>query len=199
MTIRLAFCSVDDLPKDLTDTLNALPLGEDDRARLRSLKNDKALRHSLAARLALLALCPEGDRTIVREEHGKPFFSADGMPHFSLSHADGLSVAAVSDEPCGVDLETYRASLDTNALADRFFSEKDREALRSHGDFFALWTKKEAAAKCLGTPLSELLGKDITLPTRTYRHGNLTLSLAAEQNFSVEFQEPYFQFQEVLL
>lgn len=199
MIIRLAFFSADDLPKDLTETLDAIPFGEDDRARLRSIKNDASLRHSVAARMALLTLCPDGDRTIVRGEQGKPRFCVGGMPHFSLSHAGGLSVAAVSDEPCGVDLEACRASLDTKALADRFFSDKDREALRSHGDFFALWTKKEATVKCLGTSLSELLGKDLALPTRTYRKENFTLSLAAEHEFSVEFQEPNSPLQEVFL
>ena len=199
MTIRLAFFSVEDLPSDLGELLGALPFGEDDRKKLLAIKNDTALRHRLAARLALLSLCPNGDRTISRTERGKPYFSADGAPYFSLSHSGGLAVAALSNEPCGVDLEVFRDRLDTNALAKRFFSEKDQAALNSHGDFLALWTKKEAVTKLLGIPLTETLSKHSTYPTRTYRDGNFTLSLAAEQEFSVKFQGLSYPFEEIFL
>lgn len=199
MTIQLAFFSVDDLPNDLSDLIAALPFGEDDRQSLLAIQNDTALRHSLAARMALLSLYPDGDRTIFRTEHGKPYFSATDAPHFSLSHARGLAVAALSEDPCGVDLEVFRERLDANALAERFFSETDQAALKAHGDFLALWTQKEAISKCLGTPLTETLGKDLALPTRTYRDGSVTLSLAAEREFSVEFSKTSSPFREVLL
>ena len=199
MTIRLAFFSVNDLPNDLNELIRALPFGEDDRQRLLAIKNDDALRHSIAARMALLSLCSDGDRTISRTEHGKPYFSEADAPHFSLSHAKGLAVAALSEEPCGVDLEAFRERLNENALAERFFSKNDQAALKVHGDFFALWTKKEAISKCLGTPLTETIGKECSLPTRTYRDGSFTLSVAAEQEFSIEFSKTSFSFSEVLL
>jgi len=198
MIIRLAFFEISALPEDLTDLIAALPFGEDDRARLRAIKNDASLRHSLAARMALRSLCQDGG-VIARTEHGKPYFSEDGAPCFSLSHAGGLAVAACSDEPCGVDLEAFREKLDTQALSKRFFSKEDQASLNSHGDFLTLWTRKEAIAKCLGKPLPELLGKEIALPTRTFREGNFTVTLAAEREFSVEFSPQSTRFQEVLL
>lgn len=199
MTIRLSFFSVDDLPNDLGDLIAALPFGENDRKKLAAVQNDAALRQRLAARLALLSLCPDGDRTIVCTEHGKPYFSAKNAPCFSLSHTRGLAVAALSEEPCGVDLEAFREKLDTQALSKRFFSEEDQVALKVHGDFLALWTKKEAVTKLLGIPLTETLSKHSACPTRTYRDGGLTLSLAAEREFSVEFFKTSFDFREVLL
>ncbi len=198
MIIRLAFFEIAALPENLTELLDALPFGENDRARLRSIKNDTALRHSLAARMALRSLC-QSVGAIARTEHGKPYFSEDGAPCFSLSHAGGLAVAACSNEPCGVDLECSRGSLREDAVARRFFSDAEVTALHRHGDFLALWTKKEAIAKCLGKPLPELLGKEIALPTRTYREGSFTVSLAAEHEFSVEFLTKSIPFQEVLL
>ena len=185
MTIQLAFCSVDTLPSDLTEILNAFPLGEADAERLRSIQNDRSLRQSVAARIALLFLCPSGG-TIVRGEHGKPRFAEDGLPHFSLSHSDTLAVAAISDEPFGIDLELDRPELNTDAIARRFFSDGDLADLHTHGDFFALWTKKGAISKCLGKPLTETLSKTVSLSTRTYRNGAFTLSLAAKREFSVE-------------
>ena len=199
MIIRIAVCSEDTLRGDLTEIIDAFPFGAEDASRLRSLKNDAALRLSVAARVALRSLCPEGG-TIVRGEHGKPCFAEDGAPHFSLSHAGGLAVAAVADEaPIGVDLELFRDTIPAKALAKRFFSDEDLALLSRHGDFFALWTKKEAVSKLVGTPLTEALSKRIAYPTRTYRDGSFTLSVAAEQEFSIEFSSNDFQFREVLL
>lgn len=200
MRIRLAFYACASLSDDLSAELSSLRFGESEHERLCAIKNGAAKRESLAALLALDSLCDGGDLTILRDGHGKPRFSADGAPHFSLSHAGGLAVAALSDDaPVGVDLEMARDNIATSAVADRFFSEAEQLAFATHGDFFALWTKKEARAKCLGVPLSSVLSTPLSFPTRTYRSGDFTLSLAAERDFSVVFSPNDFHFQEVIL
>ncbi len=200
MRIRLAFFSPKDLPDDLTNVISVLPFGDSERSRLLAIKHDTAKRESLSALLALRSLCDLDDLTILRDKNGKPHFSSLGAPHFSLSHTDGLAVAAIShDAPVGVDLESARDKMDTRAVADRFFTEAELREFSVHGDFLAIWTKKEARAKCLGAPLSSVLATDLALPARTYRFGDFTLSFAAEHEFSVVFSPNDFQFQEVNL
>ncbi|MBO5967732.1 MAG: 4'-phosphopantetheinyl transferase superfamily protein [Clostridia bacterium] len=200
MLIRLAFFSCSDLPEDLTAVISALPFGEAERARLVAIRNGNAKRESLSALLALRSLCALEDLTILRDENGKPRFSADGAPQFSLSHAGGLAVAAICEQASiGVDLELARNTMNPAAVAARFFTEAEQKEFSEQGDFFALWTKKEAKAKCLGVPLPSVLSSDLALSTRTYRCGEFTLSLAAEEAFSVEFLNDFSQIQEVLL
>ena len=202
MLIRLAFCSICELDDDLSVTIDSLPFGENEKTRLRSIKNETAKRESLAALLALRKLCGDAALTILRDGQGrgKPYFSEEGAPHFSLSHAGGVAVAAVCDvSEVGVDLETVRDSFDQAAVARRFFTASEQEEFSRNGDFFALWTRKEARAKCLGASLSAVLSEDISLPARTYRANGITLSLAAEREFEVEFLNHIFLNQEVLL
>lgn len=199
MLIRVTFCSIAELPNDLSAAIDALPFGEGEKVRLRGIKNKESLRHSLAALTALSKLCGTDVRTVVRDANGKPRFFGSDAPQFSLSHAGGVAVAALSDEPVGADLEAKRDSRKESAVAHRFFTDAERNDFLTHGDFSALWTKKEARAKCLGLPLASVLSKDLELFTRTYRTEHLTLSLAAEQDFEVEFFQTEFSFQEVNL
>ena len=62
-------------------------------------------------------------------EHGKPYFTDPALPFFNLSHSGDLVGIVFADVECGLDLQEYRA-LDMEALARRFFSEGDAEALR---------------------------------------------------------------------
>ena len=127
MQIRLAFFPCASLPDDLTALIDALPFGDAERARLLGIKNEKAQRESLAALLALQTLCASDDLTVVRTEHGKPCFSAVGAPHFSLSHAGGVSVAAICDAASiGVDLEVKRKSQRSRDCRPIFYRQRAR-------------------------------------------------------------------------
>ena len=146
------------------------------------------------------SFCGDAAWTIARDGAGKPHFLEQGAPHFSLSHAGGLAVAAVCEASAvGVDLEVARDAAKEAAVAARYFTPSEQTIFAEHGDFRALWTRKEARAKCLGTPLSSVLSRDLALPTRTYRVGNLTLSLAAEEDFEVDFWNDIPDIQEVIL
>ena len=96
---------------------------------------------------------------LIRHESGKPCLEGSRIK-FSLSHSCGKVACAISDDgEVGVDIEAGEiAPARANSIAARFFS-KD-EALRLSGDTEAFrreWTRKEAAAKMLGIPLSEYL------------------------------------------
>lgn len=96
--------------------------------------------------------------------HGKPELVGSGAvraPFFNLSHSDELGVIAVSREAdVGVDVERVRTHIDVLAIAERFFSAPEAEALRSlpaddrPAGFLRAWTRKEACVKAYGMALA---------------------------------------------
>lgn len=93
--------------------------------------------------------------------HGKPGLAGNSATHFNLSHTEGLTAIAVTRVGAvGVDVERIRDQADTLDLADRFFSKKEAEWIRSRAEperaasFFACWTAKEAFVKARGGGLS---------------------------------------------
>lgn len=95
---------------------------------------------------------------------GKPQLAVDQNPRaleFNLSHSGRIALIAVgSEQRIGVDVEKIRLDVDTGALAERFFSVRERAGLRALPDdlrvagFFACWTRKEAFLKATGDGLS---------------------------------------------
>jgi 4'-phosphopantetheinyl transferase len=88
--------------------------------------------------------------------HNKP-----ARLRFNLSHSAGLALIAVSaDHRLGIDIEKIRADVYITALAERFFSIRERAGLRALPDhlrvpgFFACWTRKEAFLKGTGNGLA---------------------------------------------
>jgi 4'-phosphopantetheinyl transferase len=95
---------------------------------------------------------------------GKPQLAADQNPRaleFNVSHSANIALIAVSSEHrLGVDVEKIRGDVDVEALAERFFSPRERDGIRALPDllrvpgFFACWTRKEAFLKATGAGLS---------------------------------------------
>jgi 4'-phosphopantetheinyl transferase len=93
------------------------------------------------------------------EGNGKPALSGDPALRFNLSHSHNLALLAVSrDYELGVDIERIRPISD--GIAERFFAEPEREALRALPPderlpgFYSCWTRKEAFLKGIATGLS---------------------------------------------
>jgi 4'-phosphopantetheinyl transferase len=131
---------------------------EKDRARFRRCRF--ALRTLLSDYLAI----PASEILIEYLESGKPQLAAKQnlrSLQFNVSHSADLALIAFgSEHRLGVDIEKVRADVDTSALASRFFSPHERDALQSLPDhlrldgFFACWTRKEAFLKATGDGLS---------------------------------------------
>ncbi len=96
---------------------------------------------------------------VERGPHGKPFFPDRPGLQFSLSHTKGVVACAVSDRPCGLDIELENRKVNL-AAARRFFTP--REIAYAGNDvqrFLEVWTRKEALIKRDGgmpCPLNEL-------------------------------------------
>jgi 4'-phosphopantetheinyl transferase len=92
---------------------------------------------------------------------GKPALEGDSDLSFNVSHTDGLALMGfVKRRSIGVDLENLDRKIEVERLAERFFSDRERQALRTlRGDelqaaFFRCWTRKEAYIKAKGGGLS---------------------------------------------
>jgi 4'-phosphopantetheinyl transferase len=94
-----------------------------------------------------------------RTASGKPFAPAIGL-HFNLSHSQDAFVCAVAQQRVGVDIEQLRTMPDALAIARRFFSADEVDALvrlepeRRLLGFFSCWTRKEAYVKATGKGLT---------------------------------------------
>jgi 4'-phosphopantetheinyl transferase len=90
---------------------------------------------------------------------------------FNLTHSHGLALYAFSHgREVGVDLEYIKEGLEKEKIAERFFSLREIEVLRSvpaelrKQAFFDCWTRKEAYIKARGDGLSMPLDEfDVSL------------------------------------
>ena len=89
-------------------------------------------------------------------EHGKPFLLDYPEVHFNLSHCKNGIAVVLSDEPVGIDIESYREASDS--LLRYTMNEDECRIIRESDDptraFTEYWTKKEAVFKLRGTGIT---------------------------------------------
>jgi 4'-phosphopantetheinyl transferase len=80
--------------------------------------------------------------------------------HFNISHSGELALIGIChNRRVGIDIERLDRSVRIQAIADRYFSPEESEAIRSLPPeqqrlaFFRCWTAKEAYLKALGVGL----------------------------------------------
>lgn len=158
------------------------------REKAERLRREDARLRSIGAGLLLRQFVGPEDPLIA--PGGKPY--CPGGPEFSLTHSGDLAAIALGDVPVGLDAE--RIAPASEALCRRVLGERELSWLAGQGEegFAFLWTRKEAALKCLGTgvdrPLSRvcvlpgepLTANGKTLHIHTVRYGDHMLSAACE-------------------
>lgn len=145
------------LPR-LEEAMALLP--PDRREKAAHLSRPEARLRSVGAGLLLRRFF--GDRPLAFGPGGKPYIR--GARQFNLSHSGFLAALAVGDCPVGVDVEVIGRVRDH--VARRVFTagEYAWQAARGPEGFYRLWTRKEAALKCLGTGLNRPLDSFSVLP-----------------------------------
>jgi 4'-phosphopantetheinyl transferase len=105
-------------------------------------------------------------------DHGKPRLASPATEFgFNISHSRGaVALALVRGREVGIDIEKVRTDIKAEALAARFFSQRENDLLsRISGTemltaFFDCWTRKEAVLKAIGAGLSlSLASFDVSL------------------------------------
>lgn len=152
-------------------------LSTDEQERAQRFKVSHAHRQFVISRGALrivlgkyLAMAPTQIR-LQTMDHGKPELPGNHDLRFNLSHTDGMTaIALVKAHNIGVDVERIRTNLEPLELAERFFSSRETQWLRSQPSidqfkaFFACWTAKEAYVKACGEGLSMPLANFTVVP-----------------------------------
>ena len=134
----------------LTLRFSATPTPEEERLLRRLLAPGVSPRQpeSLYAWALLgLALGRGEVPAVAREPSGKPYFPEAPGLCFSLSHAGGVVLLALSDRPVGADVELVRPA--PPRLARRFGLEGE--------DFFRSWVRREARGKRTGAGVTAQL------------------------------------------
>ena len=90
-------------------------------------------------------------------EHGKPYLKGYPEVHFNLSHCKNGIAVAVSDQPVGIDIESYRSV--SESLLKYTMNEEEQRIIQTSDDptrtFTEYWTKKEAVFKLRGTGITK--------------------------------------------
>ena len=126
---------------------------------------------------------------------GKPYYPGGRV--FSLTHSGTLAAIALSEDEAGLDAEGVRAP--RKAVLDRVLTAEELgwQESRSGEGFAFLWTRKEAALKCLGVgadrPLSSfsvledavvLDGKLMRLHTVNYKDFMISAAAPGDAGFA---------------
>ena len=94
-----------------------------------------------------------------QNEHGKPYLKDHPEVHFNLSHCKNGIIVAVSDQPVGVDIESYHEVSDS--LIRYTMNEEEQHIIQTSDNpirtFTEYWTKKEAVFKLHGTGITHNL------------------------------------------
>ena len=123
-------------------------------------------------------------------EHGKPFLKDHPDLHFNLSHCKNGILVAVSDQPIGVDIESYREVSDS--LIHYTMNETEQRIIRESDDpirtFTEYWTQKEAVFKLRGTgitnDLHDLLKGDEQVETQVNPEKQYAYSIATKKRLT---------------
>ena len=170
--------TLDQTPSQIQSFLQTL--AADERTRAERFYFEKDREHFIVARGVLRAIlggylnqAPES-LSFCYSAHGKPSvageFGADAI-RFNMSHSHGIALYAVAHgREVGIDIERVRFDVEVAEIAERFFSRREVEMLRTLSTedqrqaFFRCWTRKEAYIKARGEGLSLPLDKfDVSL------------------------------------
>jgi len=90
-----------------------------------------------------------------RQPQGKPFLAGHDL-NFSLTHSKNQVLIAISpDKEVGIDLEWLDIDFDYPAITAKEFTPKEKQAIRTHEDFYRTWVTKEAIGKALGVGITQ--------------------------------------------
>lgn len=155
----------------------------------------KETEHEIGKKLAEYALENAfGIRSSLRHDsRGKPYFDAHGV-FVSISHSDGLCLAAVSDKELGADIERINGGDRLTRLAQRFFTEEEADAVKTGGEdrFYEIWCAKESYIKYTGEGFSRPLGSFSVLNSEMkysyFRYGNYMIAVCSDEQVQLPIE-----------
>lgn len=173
--VHLYFFSLRWSLADLTAGVSLLSPAEQARAAQFRFQHHRdyfiAAHASLRKILSTYVACSPESLVFEVGTHGKPALLSSEFT-FNLAHSHDFGLIAVGNtQPLGVDLEKYQAKAKLD-VAERFFSPDEVSYLHTLSAseqkqaFYALWAKKEAVVKAIGTGIQQSL-TSFTVPLHT--------------------------------
>ena len=110
----------------------------------------------------------EWDFKISLTEKGKPYFIKLPL-EFSVTNSGNMWMCAISEKPCGIDLQISRDNIHYEKIAKRFYKPTEFEYVKTFGKdaFFRIWTRREAYGKMKGEgfwgDIPELVDENLVL------------------------------------
>ncbi len=91
---------------------------------------------------------------VFKDEHGKPRTDKPNV-FVSVTHTADVVICAISETEIGIDAEAIRKNLRAGRIAERFFTNAEKERVQRDGDkaFYEIWCRKEAYSKLDGRGL----------------------------------------------
>lgn len=90
-----------------------------------------------------------GEPDIRRTDEGKPYLAGEDNISVSVTHSEDIWMCMVSQSECGIDFQ-YVRGIDDSRVSDRFFTDGERKYIGGGGNFFDIWTRREALGKLVG-------------------------------------------------
>ena len=117
-------------------------------------------------------------------EHGKPYLADHPEIHFNISHCQKAIAVVVSDQPVGIDVESFRKF--SEGLLDKTMNETEKAEILASAvpeeTFATYWTRKEAVFKMQGTGITDnlhnILSGGVTTGTKLNLEKGYALSVA---------------------
>lgn len=164
-------CSIGFLPHANLDTRNvsASILSPEELKRFQNIQlNERQIkflagRHIVKTIIADIIDEPASNVVLLSDEKGSPRHLHKSPLSFSISHTQGLTVAAVSSHTLGIDIEYRKHGRAFSAITksyfhpeeDKFISSISNQPHKLHA-FYRFWTVKEAWIKAQGLSIWEL-------------------------------------------
>lgn len=99
---------------------------------------------------------------LVYGTHGKPALLGKSAPHFNISHSGNYAVCALSEIPCGIDIQKKK-ELKNRHIFEKILSTKEQNEVFLSKDktsaFYKYWTRKESFLKLTGQGITVDLRK----------------------------------------
>ena len=140
-------------------------LSEAERRRLDAFRKPEAARrllvHRCMARRLLATVLGTAPKAVALQSdaRGKPFIA--GRPDIAISFSHSGPWLAIgmtrAGGRLGLDVERILPDFDYRPIAEAYFHPEVRACIRTADDFFRAWTLREAAAKALGTGITDAL------------------------------------------
>ncbi len=125
-----------------------------EKSQFKSMQGKKTSLGLFYLRQSLKKRFPHEEIEVFKDEKGKPRTNNPNV-FVSVTHTSDIVICAISEAEIGIDSEALRQNLKAARIAERFFTESEKEQVQRIGDraFYEIWCRKEAYSKLEGSGL----------------------------------------------